>query len=258
MKSPVAFYALLKAEYFKAKRNSGVLVLLLFPIAITVLTNIYVLYDSVNHQGSMSVNPWIYTIGRYSFSFYAFLYPLIVAIACHSLCDMEYRNQSFKQLFTLPISKKNIYLVKVIYLSELIFLSVLIAYASFLVSGWLMSYILPGYRFQDYDVRLIAGVFFFKTFIGALAIAFMQYYLSMLFKSFVISMGAACFLTIFSLVANRWAYIVFIPHYSIFNTYNGFMRETISFFSKVEFINIGYIVIFLFLLYFLFKRQRSI
>lgn len=256
MKSAIAFTSLLKAEYFKAKGNVGVQIILLFPIVITLAIAVYLLYDSKNHPEVLTNNPWIVLMGRFLFLFYAFFYPLVIALFCYSLSDMEYKNQSFKQLFTLPVSKTNIFLAKIVVVVGTVFLSVLIAYVIFLLSGYLMGYILPRYGFQNYDVRLITAVFFFKVFVGVLSITFIQYFFSLIFRNFVLPIGLACFGTIFSLIAGKWKYIGFVPYHSIYNSFNSFMGEGITLFSKVEFINIGFIIAFALFSYFIFMRIK--
>nr|WP_297169242.1 ABC transporter permease [uncultured Dysgonomonas sp.] len=254
----ISFLSLLKSEYFKARYNSGVWLMLFFPLLITTGINIYI-YIKADHAILDSTiifdyNPWQFILGRYTFQLYSMLYPIISSILCYSLCDMEYKNNGFKLLFTLPTNKRMIYTSKLIVLFEIIFLSICIAYLLFLFSGYLMSYFLPGYGFQDYDVRKIILIYFSSLYIGIIAICMIQYTLSLLFKSFVLPIGIGCMGTMFCLIAQRWQYIDYVPYNIGWKAFNGFFSE-LNF--NFEYTNIVYILVFIVIGYYLFQRIRT-
>lgn len=136
---------------------------------------------------------------------------LIIVVFCHSYCDIEYKNNSLKQLFSLPVNRNVIFFSKITFLIGTVLLSVLIAYFLFMLSGYIMSYTLGLYSFQNYDNRIIIAAFFFKMLIASLSIAFIQLFLSLIIKNFTIPVRFACFGVIFSLVSSRWEYINFVP-----------------------------------------------
>ncbi len=257
MKTNISFLSILKAEHFKTKRNIGTLILLIFPLVLTIGMDVYIIYNYIRTQEEVAVNPWIILLGRYIFQFYSFFYPLVIAVFCYSLCDMEYRQQNFKQLFTLPVSKLRLFSVKIAFIAETLFLSVMIAYASYMVSGYVFSIFIPNLHFQDFDVRLISLVFFSKIFIATLAIASIQYVISIFFKNFVIPIGFVSFCVIFALIANQWKYIYFVPYHSIYKALNDYFSESTVFLEKVEYINISYISLFVIIAYITFRKIKA-
>ncbi|MDR1632762.1 MAG: ABC transporter permease [Dysgonamonadaceae bacterium] len=48
-----------------------------------------------------------------------FFYPIVISILYYSLCSMEYRNDNYKLLFTLPVREINLYSAKILYLIEI-------------------------------------------------------------------------------------------------------------------------------------------
>ncbi len=250
----IDFISILKAEHYKARGNFAVLLMLLYPLTILLIVDIYIIYES---KGSdmFGYNPWVYILGRYTFNFFVFLYPMITSILCYSLCEIESKNNNYKQLFTLPVNKLSLFLAKIIYLIEIILLSVLIAYIFFLISGYCFSYILPELTFQDYDARGIIFIVFCKIFLSLLAIASIQYCLSLTFKSFVIPISIGCFITIFTLlVCSKWDYNYLIPYYSINNASISFSHE-VDILGMEHYYNIIFYIVFMIIGYFLFKRK---
>ncbi|WP_165026978.1 ABC transporter permease [Dysgonomonas sp. ZJ279] len=239
--------SILQAEHFKIKRDKGLFLVLLFPITITVGVSLYIAYNYFNNLGNetFAYNPWTLLLGRYIFLFYSFFYPLIIAVFCHSFCDMEYKNNSLKQLFTLPIKKRTIFLAKIVLILEVVFFSVSFAYLAFMVSGYSLSFFFPRYCFQDYDIRILAGVFFLKLFLSVITISIIQYLFSMLFKSFVLPIAICCLGITFSLLANGWEYVHFIPYSSILQSYNDFTFGAMAIsLNQGVYINISYSIIF--------------
>jgi hypothetical protein len=234
--------------------------MLFFPLLVTIGVDLYILDDAsheiVNGSVTFDYNPWLFILGRYIFQLYSILYPILVAIFCYSLCDMEYKNNGFKLLFTLPVNKRMVYFAKLLVLLEIILFSVCIAYLLFLLSGYSMSYILPGYRFQDYDFRQTVFIYFGTLYIGIIALCMIQYALSLLFKSFVIPVGLACMGTMFCMIAQRWKYIDFIPYNIGWKSLNGFYAESTVFISNYEYTNMIYILVFILICYYLFLRIK--
>lgn len=251
MKQSNSILSVLKAEHYKTKRNLGVLLILLFPLFLTIFIDLYLVYKYTDVQ-QYAFNPWTSILGRYVFSFYAFMYPLIIAIFCYSLCDIEYKHNNIKQLFTLPVAKQKIFLAKIILIVELILISVLMAYFLFMLSGYIMSYAMQDYSFQNYDSRIIIATFFFRMFIASISIAFIQFFLSLRFNNFTVPVGIACFGIVFILIASNWEYIDLIPYASIMKANSAFFQGSTKLITNIELINSAYIIIFLSLCYWSF------
>ena len=254
------FISIFKAEHYKTKGNIAILLFLLCPlVAITgVYTNTSInTYMSVRagELVEISVNPWINLIGKNLIMLYMF-YPILVSILVYALYDMEYRNRNLKRLFTLPFSVQTQYTSKIVFLSEVLFISSLLAYASFIAGGFLLSHALPVLTFQDYDIRLACFYLHTRLFIGLLTVSFIQYSLSLIFRNFVVPVGFGCFMTLFSLITinKSWSYLN--PYAAVCRSLNDFLNYQSITFGKYEYVCLVYIFVFLFINYFLFKRQK--
>jgi hypothetical protein len=237
------------------KRNLGVWLIILVPAIVVLSIDLYLLYK--NRAQSYSGNPWNGILGSYSFLLFSMLYPLIIAIFSQSVYDVEYRNNCFTQLFTLPVKRSKLFFAKILYMVEILFISLSLAYAIFLILGYIFSYIQPQLGFQDYDVRMAVFVFFGKCFWGALAIAFIQFFFSLLFKKMIFPIGIACCFMMLSLIIYQWRYIDFIPYITMSKAYEDFGDEIIMLIKKPECINIVYIMFFLALSYWKFTDTKA-
>lgn len=256
---PISFFTILKSEHYKLRFNIAIWLFLLFPLFMTLCVDIYVLHkhadDIYNPAITIDYNPWVWVLGRYIFDFYALLYPILAAILSYSLCDVEYKNYGFRLLFTRPISKLTIYSSKIVFLLEINFISFLIGYLTFLLSGFALDKLLPGYEFSSYNVNNLIASYFLYLFIALSAVSFIQYYLSLIFKSFVLPIGFASLMTIFCIIAQNKDYIYLIPYSTVWRLNYCFYSGIINF-SKGEYVNIAYVLFFVVISFFVFIRKK--
>lgn len=256
---PISLFTILKSEHYKLRFNIAIWLFLLFPLFMTLCVDIYVLFkhaDAVNNPTiTFDYNPWVWILGRYIFEFYSLLYPILAAVLSYSLCDVEYKNYGFRLLFTRPISKVTVYSSKMVFLLEINFISFLIGYLTFLLSGFALDKLLPGYEFSSYNVNNLTAFYFSYLFIALSAVSIMQYYLSLIFKSFVLPIGFAGFMTIFGVIAQNKDYIYLIPYSTVWRLNYCFYSGIINF-SKGEYVNIAYVLFFVVISFFVFIRKK--
>ena len=97
--------------------------------------------------------------------------------------------------------------------------------------------------------------YFSYLFIALSAVSFIQYNLSLIFKSFVLPVGFAGFMTIFGIIAQNKDYIYLIPYSTLWRLNYGFYNGTISF-SKGEYVNITFVLFFIIISFFVFIRKK--
>lgn len=250
---------LLKAEALKNKYNYGMYLTILFPIVISLLVLIYLQYNynSFSSIDTLRFNPWSFFLGRYILPIYSFLYPVIIAIFVHSVCDIEDNNNNYKLLFTLPVSRYSVCSLKITFTAIILLFSVSIAYFLFFGGGLFLSKISPNYSFQNNDSTYIIFLYFIKLFITLSAILSIQFSLSFYFKNFTVPVGFSALITFISiLMLNKSSYIYLVPYYSAHSAMGEFMNETISV-EKYDYINIIYVIIFLILNRYLIKNMKA-
>lgn len=141
-----------------------------------------------------------------------FLLPMGVILASSLITQMEYRNNTWKQLHTTPQSFTTIYLAKF----SVILLMTLQFFVFFNI-GIILSGIIPCLLFdKSLPNQSFPFEYFFKGnlkfFISCLPIIALQYLISLQFKNFLVPIGVGLLGLIGTLIALSWKYIFLSPY----------------------------------------------
>jgi len=249
------FYKAFASELYKLSKNKEIFGVLFLPTLVVLGVFFYLIYKVPMEP--IALNPWYGFLGRYVFMFFYMLFPVLIAVFVHSCCDVEYKNNNYKLLFTLPISHAKIYLAKALFILIIVSFSVVGAYVFFLLSGYLLQFISPNYGFQNFDFREIAFYTFFKLWIGCLAVSMIQFALSLFFRSFIYPVGFSLFVTLFCSVISSKKFADFIPYSSSPKSFDNLMNQIASL-ERLDYINLIYNIFFLGLSYFIFIRKKNL
>jgi len=251
------FYKAFSSEHYKLSKNKEIFGILLIPALVTLAITFYIAYDTINSgtTGNGS-NPWKYTLGRFVFLFFYMLYPILVSLFVHACCDVEYRNNNYKILFTIPISKSKIFISKVLFILFIVLLSTLLSYVVFLGSGYILGIVFPSTGFQNYDYREVIFYIFLKFHIMLSATAMVQFALSLLFKNFIYPIGFSMFMLLFSGVVNEKNFSDFLVYTGGYKSYLNFMSENILF-ERLDYCNIAAILIFAIGSFYIFTKKKQ-
>lgn len=252
------FYSAFSSEQYKLSKNKEIFGVLLLPVVLIFLIDGYIIYE-INKSGIADSlpNPWKILLGRYVFQFFYLLYPMLVAIFVYACCDIEYKNNNYKILFTIPLSKTEIFFSKTLFILLIILLSVILSYLAFLLSGYFLSLTYPEIGFQNYDYREVIFYTFLKLFITLSAISMIQLSISLAFKSFIYPIGFSMFMLVFSVLVVQKKFSDFIPYTGSYKSLTNIMSESNSF-ARLDYSNIVMMLFFLLISYYLFKRKRVI
>lgn len=252
MTNNISYFTLFSAEIFKIKRNAGFIFMLLMPLVFSVLfLSYYVLKNEM--FATFGSNPWLDYLS-FHFSCYFLFYPLIVAFFTYSYVNIEYENNCFKQLFTLPVSRNRLYFTKVIVVFYVVLFSVLIAYVSFVLSGNSLSVLFPDIGFQDFDTIGVINALFLRTVIILFSISIIQLTLSLLYPNFILSISFALFFTVLSMILTKFEYIPYTFIRKSLNMATNMENQIV--FDKTIYVSMIYIVIFIVAGLFVFRRNK--
>lgn len=253
------FLKAFSSEQYKLSKNKEIFGILLLPVLIIFAIDLYMVYDVLRsgaEETEGTVNPWKMSLGRTVFMFFYLLYPILVSLFVHACCDVEYRNNNYKILFTLPVSKTKIFFSKAIFIQITVFFSVLFSYLTLLLSGYLLSIVFPQLGFQNYDFREVIFYVFLKFFITLSAIAMVQLTLSLLFKNFIYPIGFGVFMLLFTTIIYQKKFTDFLIYTGGYKSMENFMNENIAF-ERIDYCNIATIFIFMATSFYLFVRKKG-
>lgn len=203
-----------QSEWIK-KRNTAsswmILIAALF-MPILVLTIRSVSFESAKQE---VVSPHFWQIIHYRnwVAMGMFLLPLTVILFTSLVASIEFRNNTWKLVHTLP------QYFSTVFFSKLAVVIVMLIQLLFLFNiGIYLSAIVPSLIFKDVSFpsesfpwkSYLTSSFFF--FLDCLPVVALQYLLSLHFKNFLVSIGIGFGLLIISLLALNWKYGYLVPY----------------------------------------------
>lgn len=141
------------------------------------------------------------------------LLPMGIVLAVSLITQLEFKNNTWKQLHTAPVSFSNIYFAKLavllVMLIQLFILFNIGIYLSAVIPSFFNSKIpFPDYA-MDVGYLLAANA---EYFLVGLPIVALQYLISLKFRNFLIPVGAGLVLVIGGLIGLSWEYIFTVPY----------------------------------------------
>lgn len=253
------FFKAFSSEQYKLSKNKEIFGILLLPVLIVFAVDLYIAYDVLSAGSDASngtSNPWKMMLGKTVFMFYYLLFPILVALFVHACCDVEYRNNNYKILFTLPVSKARIFFSKALFIQITVLFSVLFSYLAFLMSGYFLGIAFPELGFQNYDFREVIFYVFLKLFITLSAIAMVQFTLSLIFKNFIYPIGAGVFLLLFSTIIHEKKFSDFLIYTGGYKSLDNLIIENTAF-ERLDYSNIAAIFLLMAVSFYLFIKKKG-
>lgn len=161
----------------------------------------------------MKGNPWGQHIERAWKSAAPFLLPMYVILVTSLVAQIEYRNNTWKQVYSTPRSYADIYFSRFIIVQLLIIICFILLNLFILLGGLGAGLIHRGYNFLTTPVpwqRML--LYTSKVYISTLGISAMQYWLSLRFRNYIASTGIGLALIIVSLIILEWEKIMYFPY----------------------------------------------
>ena len=236
----------LQTEILKTRRSAAFWVCFLGSGFIPAIFTLMYSLRPDNFVPRFKVQPWEshFLHGWQAFS--AFLLPMFVILVCSMIPQIEYKNNTWKQVFASPQSLGNIFFSKFsTILLMIIFLFVMFNF--FMIgSAVLVSVINKGYPFlrssAQWDLILKMNL---KTFVALLGIISIQYWLSLRLKNFIVPIAVGLALLITAMILMSWEHIYKVPYAFPLLTFQSLSGQGLkgSLFQNHEFNSIGYFIV---------------
>jgi hypothetical protein len=186
------------------------------------------------------------------------LFPLFVILICTLLPQIEYRNNTWKQVFVSPQTKLNVFLAKFINLQLLMLLFLIATHLFMLLSIAAINIIKPGLNLFTYPVDISALlVNAANAYMLVLGLCALQFWMGLRFRNFIIPIGIGfAFWLMGTIMAVQYkSDLVFYFPYSFqaFPVSTKLKAQV----TTVAFTSLGYAVLFL-VVAFLDFRKRAV
>ena len=184
------------------------------PLLLCLLLFVGFLNRGPEAEKTPGVMLWLEFAGAILVIMGSLILPMLIVFVAYSVNNIEHKADTWKTLFSLPISKLSVYGAKYLYAFFLIFVCLTLFVLFTLGFGNLLSVVKPSLRFNEYHIEGLLTKVYFKLFLSSLGILSIQFLLSLLFRDFLKPMGIGFILTITGdiLAGNRWKYAYMFPY----------------------------------------------
>jgi hypothetical protein len=203
-----------RSEFYKSRKTAGFWSAVILPLLLCLLifAGFYSRSDKMVMEPGMML--WVQFSGAILGVMGSLLLPMLIVFIAYSVNSIEHKADTWKTLFSLPISKLSVYSAKYFYALFLVFLCLALFVLFTVGFGNLLGTVKPGLKFHDYNMSGALSQLYFKLFLSSLGILSIQFLLSLLFRDFLKPMGIGFVATITGviLVVNQWKYDYLFPY----------------------------------------------
>lgn len=205
-------------------------------------------------------NPWD-DFTEMSWKGMGFLYtPFFVVLLICLFFNIEHKNNTWKHIFTLPVSKRSIYFNKLFTLLIFIALFYILYIPIWIGFGFIVGLIKPELQLTTHSPDYISLLSLcFHSFIASLGILAIHFWLSIRFKNMIIPIGIAVlggiiWVALYQGRAEQITYFPYAYNYSTVSPPNWVTPKMFGVFPQHEIFSILYFIIFSVLSYRYFIR----
>jgi hypothetical protein len=203
-----------RSEFYKTRKTMAFWSAILLPL--TICTLLFVGF--ANHADKLASSPgfmlWLQFAGPIIAIMGTLILPMLIVFEAYSVNNIEHKAETWKTLFSLPISKWSVYSAK--YLYALFLVTVCLALFALFTLGFgnLLSIVKPTLRFNEFHIESTLARVYFKLFLSSLGILSIQFVLSLLFRDFLKPMGIGFMATIAGIIMANvgWSYAYLFPY----------------------------------------------
>lgn len=203
-----------RSEFYKSRKTLGFWASVLLPLLICSLLFVGFLAKSEKLAGTPPMMLWVQFAGAIMGIMGSLLLPMFTIFIAYSVNSIEHKSDTWKSLFSLPISRWSVYGAKFTYAIFLIFVTLALFVLFTIGFGNLLSVVKPDLRFDNYHMEKQLAEMYFKLFLSSLGILSIQFLLSLLWSDFLKPMGIGfvCTITGVILASKNWEYCYLFPY----------------------------------------------
>ena len=237
-----------KAEMLKSRRTLAYRITFFAGISLPVLFMLaYILRPDVFTK-MLSINPWEMQM-KHCWEMGSVFFPMFVTILTSLVVQNEYRNNTWKNVYTQPRGYADIFFSKFAVIQLLMLASLLFMNLAMVTTAYIANIFHGAYGFFGTAIPIGKMLSFsVHIYLASLAVSVIQYWLSMRFKNYVTSMGIGIGLTIAGLVMLNWDKSIYWPYLHPLFTYMGERKhnaQSIAGIAKHEWYSIIYAAVLL-------------
>jgi hypothetical protein len=216
----------LRSEMLKSKRTASWYFTIISAVLIPCLFALTIGLDAHSPQNMKNPLKAIYMEEFKSLNL--LVLPMFVILICTLLPQIEYRNNTWKQVFTSPQTMMQVYLSKFLHVQLLILLFLVVFFISTAVSTVVINFIHPAVKLFDYSMEWgLVVMYIVKTYLCIIAVSVVQFITGLKAKGFIAPIAIGFILWVMGNL------LIFEMHSSCANVFP-YSFSTMVMFSKYE------------------------
>ncbi len=243
----MTFIVSTQAEVLKTKRTASFWLSIIGAALIPTLFFLNLTIESNNAFKSFAADPWKKMFFS-AWQILAVLLPMYIILISTLIPQIEFKNNTWKQVFASPQTVSSIFFSKFLTIHIMILFCFILFNLLMILSGVLIDFVTPKFTFLerniDWKTLLRLNV---KTYISILGISAFQYWMSLRFKNFVAPVGIGLALVIGAVVSLNlnWPHIYKYPYTYPLLSYDSMKKTSGPFLENHEWNSIGYFAFFM-------------
>jgi len=203
-----------RSEFYKTRKTMAFWSAVLLPLILTLL----IFIGFFTHSSELASEPgmalWLKFAGAILGVMGILLLPMLIIFIAYSVNNIEHKAETWKTLFSLPISKLSIYAAKYAYAFFLVVLCLALFLLFTLGFGNLLSTLKPALKFNEYHIESFLVQIYLKLLFSSLGVLSIQFLLSLLMRDFLKPMGIGFISTVAGIIAANvgWKYAYMFPY----------------------------------------------
>lgn len=189
-----------------------------------------------------------------------FLLPVGVVLATSLVTQLEFKNNTWKQLHTVPLSLTTIFFAKLSVILVMLLQFFILFNAGIYLSALIPYLLVSGVRYPKAPIPylqcLTENMYYF---LDCLPMVALQYLISLKFKNFLVPVGVGILIWIAAVAAISWKYSYLLPYtYCMFNYLKGQTGgRAIVPAVNIHLMAVGYCLVFSIVSYILYVTKKE-
>jgi len=209
----LSFFLNTKSEFLKLRRTSAIWLTLLAAGFLPFIDCVICIERPHDMIPKFTKDAWLVFFHFTMKNTAAVILPFYAILVINMIIQIEFRNFTWKQVYTTPRRYVDIFFSKLIVIHVLIICFLLLFISFTLVSGYTANLIRPGFQFLNaripwHDIMALT----LRVYAGILGVTAIQYWLSTRFRNFVVPLGIGFGLWAAGLALLDWDKIIYYPY----------------------------------------------
>jgi len=201
------------AEFLKVRRTNAIWLTFAGALFIPSVNFLKLLSRPDIFLSQTKADPWAFMLNDNWAPAASLFLPMYVILVISLVVQIEYTNNTWKQVYASPRSYADIYFSKFFIMSSLVLLWIVLLTFFIVASGYVIEMVNSDYEFASHQIPWKQfSTIAIKMFASTLGMAAIQYWLTLLFKSFVTPIGIGMALLTGGFMIRQWEHISYYPY----------------------------------------------